>query len=33
MTTSAIIMMLFGLLLTWGGAMFCIRLAIKSPKK
>ncbi|WP_147820529.1 MetS family NSS transporter small subunit [Salidesulfovibrio onnuriiensis] len=28
MTTGAIIMMLFGLGLTWGGAALCIRLAM-----
>lgn len=28
MTTSAIIMMVFGLGITWGGAAFCIRLAM-----
>ncbi|WP_320171643.1 MetS family NSS transporter small subunit [Maridesulfovibrio sp.] len=30
MTTSAIIMMLFGLLITWGGAIMCFRIAFKS---
>ena len=29
MTTGAIIMMIFGLGLTWGGAALCIRLAMK----
>jgi len=28
MTTSAIIMMILGLGITWGGAAFCMRLAI-----
>ncbi|MCK5818785.1 MAG: MetS family NSS transporter small subunit [Psychromonas sp.] len=30
MTTGAIIMMIFGLSITWGGAAFCIYRAIKS---
>lgn len=30
MTTSAIIMMVIGLGITWGGAAFCIRKAMKS---
>lgn len=30
MTTGAIIMMVFGLGLTWGGAALCIRKAMKS---
>lgn len=29
MTTGAIIMMLFGFGITWGGAAYCIRLAMK----
>lgn len=29
MTTSAIIMMIFGLGLTWGGAAFCICFAMR----
>ncbi len=29
METSAIIMMIFGLTLTWGGAALCLRLAMK----
>lgn len=29
MTTSALIMMTLGLGLTWGGAIFCMRLAMK----
>ncbi|EPA0985917.1 MetS family NSS transporter small subunit [Vibrio parahaemolyticus] len=29
MTTSATIMLLIGLGVTWGGAAFCIRLAMK----
>lgn len=33
MTTSAIIMMVFGLGLTWGGAALCIRKAMKSSNK
>lgn len=32
MTTGAIIMMVVGLGLTWGGAALCIRLAMKSRK-
>ncbi|WP_413699870.1 MetS family NSS transporter small subunit [Psychromonas sp. KJ10-10] len=30
MTTGAIVMMLLGLGITWGGATFCIRKAMKS---
>lgn len=30
MTTSAIIMMVIGLTITWGGAAFCIRKAMKN---
>ncbi|WP_419781607.1 MetS family NSS transporter small subunit [Maridesulfovibrio sp.] len=30
MTTSAIIMMLFGLGITWGGAIVCFRIAFKN---
>ncbi|PSU13483.1 MetS family NSS transporter small subunit [Photobacterium gaetbulicola] len=29
MTTGAIIMMLFGLGITWGGAAYCISVAMK----
>ena len=29
MTTSAIMMMIFGLGLTWGGAAFCISIALR----
>ena len=32
MTTSAIIMMIIGLGVTWGGAAFCISLAMKNNK-
>lgn len=32
MTTSAIIMMIFGLGLTWGGAAFCISIALRKEK-
>jgi len=32
MTTSAIIMMCVGLGVTWGGAVFCIRLAMKKQQ-
>ncbi|PSB84824.1 MetS family NSS transporter small subunit [Photobacterium damselae] len=30
MATSAIFMMLFGFIVTWGGAAYCISLAMKS---
>ncbi|WP_154655379.1 MetS family NSS transporter small subunit [Maridesulfovibrio hydrothermalis] len=30
MTTSAIIMMIFGLLITWGGAIACFRIVFKN---
>ncbi|WP_320006794.1 MetS family NSS transporter small subunit [Maridesulfovibrio sp.] len=30
MTTSAIFMMLFGLGITWGGAIACFRIAFKN---
>lgn len=30
MTTSAIIMMIFGLGITWGGAIVCFRIAFKN---
>ncbi|WP_432738632.1 MetS family NSS transporter small subunit [Maridesulfovibrio sp. FT414] len=30
METSAIIMMLFGLGITWGGAIICFRIAFKN---
>ncbi|MDX1301656.1 MetS family NSS transporter small subunit [Photobacterium sp.] len=33
MTTGAIIMMLFGLGITWGGAAYCIALAMKGNGK
>ena len=33
MTTGAIIMMLLGLGITWGGAAFCIRKAMKNQDK
>jgi len=29
MSTAAIIMMVFGLGITWGGAAFCMRIAMK----
>ncbi|SMD07670.1 Putative methionine and alanine importer, small subunit [Desulfocicer vacuolatum DSM 3385] len=29
METSAVIMMLFGLVITWGGAAVCISIALK----
>jgi len=32
MTTGAIIMMVLGLGITWGGAAFCIRKAMKANK-
>jgi hypothetical protein len=32
MTTSAIIMMAFGLSITWGGAALCIRKAMNNNK-
>jgi hypothetical protein len=32
MTTSAIIMMIIGLSLTWGGAAVCIRIAMNAAK-
>jgi hypothetical protein len=32
MTTSAIIMLCVGIGVTWGGAAFCIRLAIKNNR-
>ncbi|QGY39281.1 MetS family NSS transporter small subunit [Pseudodesulfovibrio cashew] len=32
MTTSAIVMMILGLGVTWGGAAFCIRLAIRKQR-
>ncbi|OIQ49254.1 hypothetical protein BerOc1_01179 [Pseudodesulfovibrio hydrargyri] len=32
MTTSAIIMLCVGLGVTWGGAIYCIRLAINSKR-
>ena len=33
MTTAAICMMIFGFLLTWGGAAFCIYTAMKKHQK
>ncbi|MGF1759791.1 MetS family NSS transporter small subunit [Photobacterium sagamiensis] len=33
MTTGAIIMMLFGFGITWGGAAYCISLAMKKNGK
>ena len=33
MTTGAIIMMVLGLGITWGGAAFCIRKAMHSERK
>jgi hypothetical protein len=33
MSTSAIIMMCVGLGVTWGGAVFCIRLAMKKQSR
>ena len=30
MTTGAIIMMIFGLGITWGGAILCLRIALKN---
>jgi hypothetical protein len=33
MTTGAIIMMVIGLGITWGGAAFCIRKAMKNNAK
>lgn len=33
MEMSSIIMMIFGLGLTWGGAILCIRLAMKKSGK
>lgn len=33
MTTSAIIMMCIGLILTWGGAAICIAIAIHKQKE
>ncbi|MGF1741679.1 MetS family NSS transporter small subunit [Vibrio profundum] len=32
MTTSAVIMMLLGLGITWGGAAYCIRRAMKKSE-
>jgi hypothetical protein len=32
MATSAVIMMLFGLGITWGGAAVCISIALKRKK-
>ncbi|WP_319471024.1 MetS family NSS transporter small subunit [uncultured Pseudodesulfovibrio sp.] len=33
MTTSAIVMMILGLGITWGGAAFCMRLAMSKREK
>ncbi|MGR5062203.1 MetS family NSS transporter small subunit [Photobacterium sp. DNB22_13_2] len=33
MTTGAIIMMLFGLGITWGGAAYCISVAMNKQRK
>ncbi|MGF1737751.1 MetS family NSS transporter small subunit [Photobacterium lutimaris] len=33
MTTGAIIMMLFGLGITWGGAAYCISVAMNKQSK
>ncbi|UJF19993.1 MetS family NSS transporter small subunit [Vibrio sp. SS-MA-C1-2] len=33
MTTSAIVMMFIGLGVTWGGAVYCIRKAMRSSIK
>ncbi|MBN2652164.1 MAG: methionine/alanine import family NSS transporter small subunit [Spirochaetales bacterium] len=33
MTTNAIIMMVFGLLVTWGGAAICLTIALTKSKK
>ncbi|MDO6496626.1 MULTISPECIES: MetS family NSS transporter small subunit [Photobacterium] len=33
MTTGAIIMMLFGLGITWGGAAYCISVAMKKNRQ
>lgn len=33
MTTGAIIMMVFGLAITWGGAALCIRKAAQNENK
>jgi hypothetical protein len=33
MTTGAIIMMLFGFGITWGGAAYCIAIAMKKNEK
>ncbi len=33
MSTSAIIMMLFGLGVTWGGAAYCISIAMKQAQQ
>lgn len=32
MNTGAIIMMILGIGLTWGGAIFCLRIAVKKSK-
>lgn len=32
MSTSAVIMLIFGLTITWGGAALCIRKAMKNRK-
>ncbi|MEF2145087.1 MAG: MetS family NSS transporter small subunit [Desulfovibrionaceae bacterium] len=33
MSVSAIAMMVFGLVVTWGGALICLRIALKSRSK
>lgn len=33
MSTAAIIMMIFGLGITWGGAVFCMRLAMSKQDR
>ncbi|WP_319541973.1 methionine/alanine import family NSS transporter small subunit [uncultured Pseudodesulfovibrio sp.] len=33
MTTPAIIMMIVGLSVTWGGAVYCMRLAMKKQNR
>ncbi len=32
MTTGALIMMIFGLLVTWGGATVCLFIAVRNKK-
>ncbi|WP_345335240.1 MetS family NSS transporter small subunit [Ferrimonas pelagia] len=33
MDASAIVMMIFGFACTWGGALFCIRIAIRASRR